>query len=33
MKHILTMQILPNYSAVGPSYINYGGGGRKRDGN
>ena len=26
MKHILTMPFLPNYSAIGPNYINYGGG-------
>lgn len=32
MKHILTMRILPKYSAAGPNYINYGGG-RKRDAN
>lgn len=31
MKHILTMPFLPDYSAIGPNYINYRGGGSKRD--
>ena len=33
MKHILTMDILPRYTASGPTYNNYrGGGGSKRYG-
>ena len=32
MKHILTMDILPRYTASGPTYNNYRGGGSKRYG-